>query len=392
MIWVKGLSFKISFFMWKVWKAKLPLDDFMRRLGYFMPSRCWCCIDPQEESLTHLFFTSHAAKIVWKYFLARAGIKMEGLTLHQAITRCWTARVLPRMKPIMQALPSCIIWELWKRRNSYKYGEAIIISRVIYQVSSSLQALVRVRKLGLSNIPHKWHDLLNMLENYTPRLSYEKVIWEMPREGWVKVNTDGASRGNPGRSSIGVCIRNEVGDVTYALGREIDETINTEAESVAILEALRICLWKPPWSIVDYMEEIWQLMSRGNFKVTHIFREGNKLADHLTNYALDVGDIEGYDFWHLDSIGRRIVNEDKLQCNGYASLPCLLKESQIVVSVSFTQSIKRKSKASRGPGAKQDIMLSSICSCRFIRRNWVRLGLKPSHGKLLGFTRKVLVQ
>ncbi|XP_070041409.1 uncharacterized protein [Nicotiana tomentosiformis] len=29
MIWVKGLPFKISFFMWKVWKAKLSLDDFM---------------------------------------------------------------------------------------------------------------------------------------------------------------------------------------------------------------------------------------------------------------------------------------------------------------------------------------------------------------------------
>lgn len=32
MIWVKGLPFKIVFFMWKVWKAKLLLDDFMRRL------------------------------------------------------------------------------------------------------------------------------------------------------------------------------------------------------------------------------------------------------------------------------------------------------------------------------------------------------------------------
>lgn len=66
MMWVKVLPFKIFFLMWKVWKAKLPLDDFLKRLGYCMPSRCWCCTEPQEESLTHLFFTSNVAELVWK--------------------------------------------------------------------------------------------------------------------------------------------------------------------------------------------------------------------------------------------------------------------------------------------------------------------------------------
>lgn len=51
-----------------------------------------------------------------------------------------------------------------------------------------------------------------------------------------------------------------------------------------------------------------------NVKVSHIFREGNKLADHLANYALDVENIECQDFWQLDSQGISIVNEDKMQC------------------------------------------------------------------------------
>nr|XP_016444849.1 PREDICTED: uncharacterized protein LOC107770100 [Nicotiana tabacum] len=55
MIWVKGLPFKISFFIWKVWKAKLPLNDFLKRVGYCMPSKYWCCVQPNEESLQHLF-------------------------------------------------------------------------------------------------------------------------------------------------------------------------------------------------------------------------------------------------------------------------------------------------------------------------------------------------
>ncbi|XP_019234932.1 PREDICTED: uncharacterized protein LOC109215344 [Nicotiana attenuata] len=319
-----------------VWKAKLPLDDFIRRLGYFVPSKCWCCTQPKEETLQYLFFKSDTARSVCRYFLSRSGITMEGLTMHQAITRCWTAKVCPRLKPVMQALPSCVVWELWKRRNSMKYGDAVSTSRVIYQVLSILQGLVQVRKPGVRNVPHKWHELLSMMENYTPRLKVDKVCWELPGEGWLKVNTDGASRRNPGRSAIGYCVSNETGDVCYALGKEINEAINTEAEAVAIVDALRFCrlhqyshvwiqidsmlmkkiidgTWKTPWCIADQVEEIMQLLEGCNYIVSHIFREGNKLADQLANYALDFGDIECKDFWQLDIQGGRIVNEDKLQ-------------------------------------------------------------------------------
>lgn len=106
-IWVKGLPFKISFFMWKLWKAKLPLDDAFRRMGYFMPSKCWCCVNPAEENISHVFFRSNAAVKVWNYFLSNVGL-MVGESLHQAVLKCWKAQVIPRLKPIFQALPSII--------------------------------------------------------------------------------------------------------------------------------------------------------------------------------------------------------------------------------------------------------------------------------------------
>nr|XP_009777125.1 PREDICTED: uncharacterized protein LOC104226764 [Nicotiana sylvestris] len=303
MIWVKGLPFKISFFMWKVWKAKLPLDDFLRKLGYSMPSKCWCYADPKEESLLHLFFTSNAARSVRSYFLRRAGISLDGLSLHQAITKCWTAPVVPRLKPVLQALPAYIVWELWKRRKSLKYGEVVSVSRVIYQVSSTLQALVQLKRPGL-HVPHKWLDVQTMME-----------------QGWIKVNTDGACRGNPRRSSIGFYIRDEVGDLIYAKGREISEGTNNVSEAVAIAETDSMLLkniieesWKPPWYITEHVEEILRLKEQSIIKVTHIFREGNTLADHLANYALDEGNTECHGFWDLDSKGRRIINEDKMQC------------------------------------------------------------------------------
>ncbi|XP_075081996.1 uncharacterized protein LOC142166499 [Nicotiana tabacum] len=79
------------------------------------------------------------------------------------------------------------------------------------------------------------------MEKYTPKLKVTKVAWECPSPGWVKINTDGVSRGNPERSSIGFVLRNEQGDVLYASSKEIQEGTNTEAEARAVLEALKYC-------------------------------------------------------------------------------------------------------------------------------------------------------
>nr|XP_033516386.1 uncharacterized protein LOC117280749 [Nicotiana tomentosiformis] len=81
--WVKGLPFKISFFMWGLWKAKLPLDNWFLRLGYFRTSRCWCCRNPKEEALPPVFLTSPAARYVWNYYSAHAGIRTNGKQLVQ---------------------------------------------------------------------------------------------------------------------------------------------------------------------------------------------------------------------------------------------------------------------------------------------------------------------
>lgn len=132
-------------------------------------------------------------------------------------------------------------------------------------------------------------------------------------------------------------MRNEEGDVVFTYGREIQENTNTMAEAIAILEALRYCVansythielqtdsmllknvmkgrWTCPWNLIGYVEDINVLMATCEVKVSHIMREGNKLADHLANYGLDFGHMEAHGFGGLDTQGRRIVNSDKLQC------------------------------------------------------------------------------
>lgn len=40
----------------------------------------------------------------------------------------------------------------------------------------------------------------------------KQISWNRPTNGWFKLNTDGASRGNPGLATAGGAIRDEYGE------------------------------------------------------------------------------------------------------------------------------------------------------------------------------------
>lgn len=85
-VWVKGLPFKMAFLMWRLWKFKIPVDDRIRRWGYEGPSRCWCCPNPRQENMAHVFLQSETANRTWSYFLSFAGINIQNLTLREKLS------------------------------------------------------------------------------------------------------------------------------------------------------------------------------------------------------------------------------------------------------------------------------------------------------------------
>ncbi|XP_070046428.1 uncharacterized protein [Nicotiana tomentosiformis] len=292
-MWVKGLPFKVSFFMWRLWKEKLPLDDWFQRLGYIRTSRCWCCRHPKEEILPHVFLTSPAARFVWNYFGAPVGIKTQGKQLVQLINEWWNKAGNTCLKEVYQAMPSLIVWHLWKRMNSGKHGKTISFNILIYQISNSIQILLKVRRSGIKGVTTNWHDLHEKLANHVRKLRYIKFMWKLPSVGRIKCNTDGTCRGDNGGASYGFCIRDGIGDLIYAQADAVKETTNNIAETQAILEALRYIVqmsfppfviekysllmknvldetWETPWSITNHVDEIKSLLSRGVFQLTHV--------------------------------------------------------------------------------------------------------------------------
>lgn len=113
-----------------------------------------------------------------------------------------------------------------------------------------------------------------------------------------------------GKSSYAFCLWDDQGDLLYDKWAAIDDTKNIEAEAEAISKAPIHCKqtqfnkviiqrdsltmqkilnrdWDCPWSISDIIEQVWTLIKDTTIQYQYIFKEWNKLADHLANYAIE---------------------------------------------------------------------------------------------------------
>lgn len=125
--------------------------------------------------------------------------------------------------------------------------------------------------------------------------------------------TDGASRGNPGESGIGVLLKDDTGNTLASFHGYIGRATNNVAEYAALLKCLRAAAKLECSSLIVHSDS--ELMVRqlsGSYKVkdsnlrslykkvqavlskapyafliVHIERSQNREADHLANLGID---------------------------------------------------------------------------------------------------------
>jgi ribonuclease HI len=127
----------------------------------------------------------------------------------------------------------------------------------------------------------------------------------------LMLHIDGASKGNPGRAGVGICITNEDGKTVSTLSRYLGHKTNNEAEYWALLlgvreakrlggEVLRIftdseLIEKQVNGIYRVKDlklkslhraAIQDLRGFSSFKIESVPREQNKEADRLANEAI----------------------------------------------------------------------------------------------------------
>lgn len=121
---------KYPFFFWRVMKRKISSDDNLRRMHIHIVSKCFCCDTSECESMEHLFQTAPIAKKLWRQFALCAGICLDGGQLLPSINKWWNFEANSKLQYVMKAVPTILMWELWKRRNAIKHGKDVCFSRL----------------------------------------------------------------------------------------------------------------------------------------------------------------------------------------------------------------------------------------------------------------------
>jgi ribonuclease HI len=129
---------------------------------------------------------------------------------------------------------------------------------------------------------------------------------------------DGASRGNPGSSGVGIVLYDDSNKVVKNIKKYIGKTTNNVAEYTAFLVALEEAEKLGAKRLKIYLDsELVFKQYLGEYKINnsnlkellkkirekekkfesveiqHIYREQNKEADKLANIAINIGETEG---------------------------------------------------------------------------------------------------
>lgn len=89
MIWHKKSLFKISFFLWRLFRHKIAVDTNMRMFGIPLPSMSSCCTNNKQEDEEHLFLNSMISHNTWKHFNQQFGISQRSSSLRHHIISWW---------------------------------------------------------------------------------------------------------------------------------------------------------------------------------------------------------------------------------------------------------------------------------------------------------------
>ena len=158
--------------------------------------------------------------------------------------------------------------------------------------------------------------------------------------GELKLNTDGCSRGNPGRAGGGGVLRDGEGKLLFTFSTFTGSCSSIQAEARALLFGVQLCIARGhvrvhvevdslvlihivqqivqcPWSFDMEVRSLLQLLPHV-VSITHCFREANQVADILSNVGCD----EGYDrtYHHLSELPTHARGAFRLDRLGLPSL------------------------------------------------------------------------
>lgn len=125
--WLKQMPFKVSFFLQKMWKQRIPIVEVLIKIRVCDEMIYKYCGDNVQETIYHLFIKCPVANRIQCRFVVTARVNGHILRLKDTIYLGWNVDTTPKLKLLYKVFPMVIIWQVWKRRNTISHGGRILL-------------------------------------------------------------------------------------------------------------------------------------------------------------------------------------------------------------------------------------------------------------------------
>ncbi|XP_027103196.1 uncharacterized protein [Coffea arabica] len=284
-VWHPLLLIKIAFFMIRVLRDRLLLASSLGRLNVHGPSKYFCCMEFQSESLDHIFSEGDLAQFLWRFFGHAVGVVYREAGVRSRLVGWWCR--MPHhscVEAVHSVVPSMICSHIWLARNlAYFEGQFLRRKTICDRILADVVGLFGGQCAGGPD---------------------GVVRWETPSTKICKLNTDGCSPGNPGISGGGGVLRDSSGALIFGFSIPLGELISLQAETRSLLYGVQQYLSRGfsrvqievdslllvnilrdksrcPWRVRSKIESI-QTVLRTGWSVEHCYREANQVADALS--------------------------------------------------------------------------------------------------------------
>ncbi|KAK2388551.1 hypothetical protein QL285_062226 [Trifolium repens] len=316
LIWSNDIPPSRSLLVWRLMHGKVPTDENLQTRGCNGPSMCSLCSRAAESSF-HLFFECDIAVMLWRWLVGCLDRTIQFYHIEDMWSLCDGAWASQSKLTIVAAIIN-LLNIVWMARNQARFHHRLISWRQAISLLITNTMLTGNNTSKVSSNSIKDFSFLKKfnITIHCPKLTMLKeVIWNPPLPAWHKCNIDGASTGNPGNAACGGVYRNHLSDFVYAFAEPLGNASSFYAELCGALRAVEVAwdkgwfnLWlktdsslvvsafknpsKPvDWSLRNRWRNIHLKLRNMNFLVTHIYREGNKVADLMANFGLSATDL-----------------------------------------------------------------------------------------------------
>lgn len=239
-IWQLDAPPKVHHFIWKCLSNSLSVAGNLSYRHLMREGTCLRCPD-RIESVNHLLFNCHFARLVWA--VSPIPAPPGGVWEESIYTNLWRLLNLHHYHPehVQEAkLILWLLWRLWKNRNAISFKgkehDALTVVKLAGEDSSEWEK----RKEGRKN------------RSWQTKIPCPSAKWQNPPQGWVKCNTDGAWPRMNGNCGIGWVLRNNAGEALWLGARALprpQSVLEVEAEAMR-------------WAVVN--------LSRFNYKISYL--------------------------------------------------------------------------------------------------------------------------